>query len=60
MELIEAEDGLDKETIMYDFVPLTIESKTLLYINDQGSLQPFMRVGKLNHLGKGRLFSAST
>ena len=36
MELIEIEDRLDKQTIIYDFVPLEIESKeTSLYINDQ-------------------------
>ena len=36
MELIEIEDRLDKRTIMYDFVPLIIESKgASLYINDQ-------------------------
>ena len=36
VELIEIEDRLDKQTIKYDSVPLTIESKeTPLYINDQ-------------------------
>jgi hypothetical protein len=35
VELIEIEDRLDKETIICDSVPLTIESKdTSLYIND--------------------------
>lgn len=36
MELIEIEDRLDKQTIIYDFVPLTIESKEIsLYIDDR-------------------------
>ena len=56
MELIEAEDGLDKETIMYDFVPLTIESKdTSLYINDQsrGVIQVIARLKLANrHVGR--------
>ena len=51
MELIEIKDGFDKKTIMYDFVPLTIESKdTSLYINDQsrGVLQMIARLKLAN------------
>lgn len=57
MELIEIEDRLDKQTIIYDFVPLTIESKeTSLYINDQsrGVIQVIARL-KLANRQVGRL-----
>ena len=51
VELVEIEDRIDKQTITYDFVPLTIESKdTPLYINDQsrGVIQVITRLKLAN------------